>query len=440
MFIRIVEVYQIEGFDELHPEIAARMPEIDGRSIRADHRTQFFRRHPMKIKRIETYVLLDPGYDAAACSSAQDDIVVLMQTDAGITGIGEVDTNPWVAQAMIHARGTHVLGLGLEEMLIGQDPLNVEALWDRMYTGSFMTGRRGLGICAMGALDMALWDIRGKALGVPCWQLLGGARKSHITPYASLLPAGGTAAEYRDSLAGKAREAKRMGFRAAKMEVCVKGPYSHMGLQAGDETIVEIVAACREAVGPDFVMMVDVCYCWSNAKEALRVLRRLERYDLFFLETPLQLDDLDGYAYLHDHSEIRIAAGELQNTRFEFLELMDRGKVDVAQPDVGRVGGLTEARRVCELAADRGRLIVPHCWKTGIGIAASAHLSAATAHCPYIEFLPARLSEAPLRRELVCEDLQMIDGQVVLPQRPGLGIEINRDVLEKYCVARGGTE
>ncbi len=279
---------------------------------------------------------------------------------------------------------------------------------------------------------MALWDIRGKALGLPCWQFLGGARKTHIQPYASLLPVGHTAKEYRESLVAKAREARRIGFRAGKMEVCVKGPYAHNKLSEGDDAIVEIVAACRGAVGPDFVMMVDVCYCWSNAKEALRVMRQLEPYDVFFLETPLQLDNLDGYAFLHDHSAIRIAAGELQNTRFEFLDLMDRGKVDVAQPDVGRVGGLTEARRVCELAADRGRLIVPHCWKTGIGIAASAHLSAATAHCPYIEFLPAPLAESALRRELVRDELQMVDGLIALPQKPGLGIELNQDALEKF--------
>jgi L-rhamnonate dehydratase len=386
----------------------------------------------MKITKIETHVLLVPDYDRDACSSAQDDIVVLVHTDEGIIGIGEVDTNPWVAQAMIHARGTHVLGLGLEEMLLGEDPLHPEALWDKMYTGSFMTGRRGLGICAMGALDMALWDIRGKALGLPCWQFLGGASKTHIQPYASLLPAGHTAKDYRESLVAKAREARRIGFRAAKMEVCVNGPYAHHKLKEGDDAIVEIVAACREAVGRDFVMMVDVCYCWSNANEALRVIRQIEPYEVFFLETPLQLDDLDGYAFLHDHSGIPIAAGELQNTRFEFLDLMDRGKVDVAQPDVGRVGGLTEARRVCDLAAERCRLIVPHCWKTGIGIAASAHLSAATAHCPHIEFLPAQLSESALRRELVRDELQMIDGVIPLPQKPGLGIELNLDALEKF--------
>lgn len=389
----------------------------------------------MKITEIETHVLLVPDYDADACSSAQDDIVVLVHTDEGITGIGEVDTNPWVAEAMIHARGTHVLGLGLKEMLIGEDPLHPEALWEKMYVGSFMTGRRGLGICAMGAIDMALWDIRGKALGLPCWRFFGGSRKTHIEPYASLLPTGHTLKEYRESLVGKAQAAKKLGFRAGKMEVCVKGPYAHNRLQESDEAIVDIVAACREGVGPDFVMMVDVCYCWTNAKEALRVLNKIERYDIFFMETPLQLDDTEGYAYLHDHSPIRIAAGELQNTRFEFLDLMDRAKVDVAQPDVGRVGGLTEARRVCEMAADRGKLIVPHCWKTGIGIAASAHLSAATPHCPYIEFLPTPLAESALRRELVVDELVMTGGRIPVPQKPGLGIELNMDALRKFRAA-----
>ena len=394
----------------------------------------------MKITKVETHILLDPNYDPDACSSAQDDIVVQVHTDEGIVGIGEVDTNPWVAQAMIHAKGTHILGLGLEEMLIGENPLDTEALWEKLYTGSFMTGRRGLGICAIGALDMALWDICGKSLGVPCWRLLGGACKEHVTPYASLLPTGDTVPTYRDSLVAKAKQAKRLGFRAGKMEVCVKGPYTHNRLQEPDEVIVDIVAACREAVGPDFVMMVDVCYCWTNAKEALRVLKQLEPYDIFFMETPVQLDDLEGYAYLHEHSPIRIAAGELQSTRFEFLDLMDRGKVDVVQPDVGRVGGLTEARRVAHLARVRGRLVVPHCWKTAIGIAASIHLNATSPNCPYVEFLPATLSESPLRRELVQKDFQLVEGHIPLPQSPGLGIELNQEAMERFRADGKGTQ
>lgn len=386
----------------------------------------------MRITGIECHVLMVPDVDPDACSSAQDDFVVEVRTDEGIVGIGETDTNPWVALACVRARGTHNMGLGLEEMLIGADPLQPETVWRRLYSGSKMTGRRGAVICAMGAIDMALWDVKGKALGVPVHTLLGGAVKSAITPYASLLPTGRTLDAYRDSLVAKARRARELGFRAAKMEVVIAGPYAHNALREGDEAIVEVVAACREAVGPDFVMMVDVAYAWSDARAALRVLQRLEPYDVFFVETPLDSDNLDGYAYLHDHSPIRVAAGEWQNTHFEFLDLADRGKVDVLQPDVGRVGGFTEARRVCEIAADRGRLVVPHCWKSGIGIAASAHLSAATAHCPYIEFLPAALSESALRRELVVDDLEMRDGLLDLPRKPGLGVELNRDALERY--------
>lgn len=388
----------------------------------------------MKITKVDCHVLLVPDYDADACSSAQDNLVVIVHTDEGLVGIGETDTNPWIARECIRARGTHCMGRGLTEMLLGEDPCQPEAIWRKLYEGSKMTGRRGAVICAMGAVDMALWDIRGKALNQPVYKLLGGAAKPHITPYASLLPTGHTLADYRTSLVAKARAARAAGFTAGKMEVCLHGPYAHNRLDEGDEAVEEIVSACREAVGPDFVMMVDVAYCWPDAKAALRVLNRLAPYDVFFLETPIDIDDLDGYAFLADHSPIRIAAGEWQNTHFEFIDLADRGKLDVLQPDVGRVGGFTEAKKVCELASDRGRLIVPHCWKSGIGIAASAHLCAATAQCPYIEFLPAELAESRLRRELVKDELTMRNGTIALPQKPGLGIELNFDAIARFRV------
>ena len=389
----------------------------------------------MKITHIDVHVLLIPDYDVTACSSAQDDLVVEVHTDEGIVGIGETDTNPWIARECIRARGTHCMGLGLQEMLTGADPMQPELLWERLYEGSKMTGRRGALICALGAIDMALWDIRGKALGQPVWRLLSSAdEKKTVTPYASLLPTGRTLEEYAGSLLEKAILAKALGYRAAKLEVCVNGPYSHHGLDENDDAVVEIVKECRRAVGPDLVLMVDVAYAWPDALWALGVLQRLARFDLFFVETPIDIDDLEGYAYLHDRSPIRIAAGEWQNTRFEFLDLADRGQLDVLQPDVGRVGGFTEAMRVCRLAAERKRLIVPHCWKSGIGIAASAHLAAACDCCPYIEFLPMELAESALRRELLTEDLPVVDGLILLPDAPGLGIELNRETLEKYRV------
>lgn len=388
----------------------------------------------MKITRIDCHILLVPDYDTSACSSAQDDLVVEIHTDEGLVGIGETDANPWMVRECIRARGTHCMGYGLEETLLGADPLQPEALWRKLYTGSKMNGRRGILICALGAIDMALWDIRGQALGQPIYKLLGGAVKPAVTPYASLLPTGRNLQEYRDSLKAKLLRTKALGFKAAKLEVCLSGPYSHNGLQERDEDVVDVVAECRQAIGPDFTLMVDVAYAWSDAKQALRILKRLEQYDIFFLETPIDMDDLAGHAYLHDHSPIRIAAGEWQNTHYEFLDLADIGRLDVLQPDVGRVGGFTEARKVCEIAAQRGRLIVPHCWKSAIGIAASVHLSAATECSPYVEFLPAELSESALRVELVQDEFQVQNGEIPLPTRPGLGVTLNRDALKKYSV------
>lgn len=392
----------------------------------------------MKITKIDVHILLAPDYDASACSSAQDNLVVEVHTDEGIVGIGVTDTNPWVARACIQAPGTHCMGLGLGEMLLGADPLEPEAAWERLYRGSKMTGRRGALICALGALDVALWDIKGKALGQPVYRLLGGDGPRAVTPYASLLPTGHTVRAYAESLVAKALRAQALGFRAAKLEVCINGPYSHNGIQESDDDVVAIVAECRQAVGPEFVLMVDVAYAWPDAKTALGVIERLAPFNLDFVETPIDIDDLDGYAFLHHHSPIPIAAEEWQNTHYEFLDLADRGLLDVLQPDVGRVGGLTEAMKVCKIAADRGRRIVPHCWKTGLGIAASAHLAAASPTCAYVEFLPLELAESPLRRELLAEELEVVDGLITLSERPGLGVTLDRDALRKYEVLDRG--
>ena len=196
--------------------------------------------------------------------------------------------------------------------------------------------------------------------------------------------------------------------------------------------MVETIAGVRREVGPDFAIMVDVAYAWDDVGHALEVIESWADLDVFFVETPLWADDLEGYAELARRSPTPIAAGEWLATRYEFLDLMDRGGVHVAQPDVGRVGGLTEARRVCDLAAERDRLIVPHGWKTGITVAATAHLAAVTPHMPFFEYVPQQVAESRLRRELVTDELTLVDGELALPARPGLGIELNRDVLEEF--------
>jgi len=387
----------------------------------------------VKISAIDCHVLLVPDLRTDATSSAQDDIVVFVHTDEGITGVGETDVNPWIARACIEAPSTHTMGLGLRDMLLGEDPLDTERLWRKLYVGSCMNGRRGAVINAIGAIDMALWDIRGKAAGKPCWQLLGERRQDAIIPYASLQPNGRTYEEYRDSLVEWVLKARDLGFGAAKLEVTLSGPYNHSGLHEPDERVTETVAACRRAVGPDFVLMVDVQYAWPDADTALATLRDWDDLDVYFVETPLWVDDLRGYARLAEEAPIPIAAGEWLTTHHEFADLMDIGRIAIAQPDVGRVGGLTEAKRVCDMAAERGLRIVPHCWKTGISIAASAHLATVTPHCPYFEFLPAALTDSALRRELVTDELRIVDGRIEPPDRPGLGVEVDPDALRRFA-------
>jgi len=388
----------------------------------------------MKITKIECKILKIPELMESATSSSQDDLVVIIHTDEGITGIGETDTGPWLAKAAIEAPGSHSMAMGMKDLLIGMDPFDTSAIWEKLYTYTCMSGRRGAVICAIGAIDMALWDIKGKALDLPVYKLLGGAHKTHITPYASLQPYGNSVKEYGDSLIAWIKKAKAYGYSAAKIECTLGGPYNHSGLRGSDEEMSDIIRSCRRAVGPEMRIMVDVQYLWSDAKSALRTIRRWDDLDLYFLETPLQIDNLEGYAILAREAPMRIAAGEWQNTRYEFIDLLDKGMIHVAQPDIGRVGGFTEAMRVCHLAQDRGRLIVPHCWKSGIGIAASAHMAFATPNCPMIEFLPAEMCDSALRIELVNEPLQMENGQIALPVKPGLGVELNWEAIGKYAV------
>jgi L-alanine-DL-glutamate epimerase-like enolase superfamily enzyme len=388
----------------------------------------------VKVVDVRTHVLLDPGYDVNATSSAQDTIVVEVVTDEGIIGIGETDLNAWIARACIEAPGTHTMDRGLKQMLIGKDPLDPEGAWEELYVGSAMSGRRGAVVHAIGALDMALWDLCGKARGVACWKLWGEAERVELTPYASLQPEVESFDAYVDSMVAWASRAHKMGFRACKIETGFSGPYAHKGLLGPDEWITEVVTEVRKAVGPEMTIMVDVQYAFDTVERVLRLIDSWDGLNVFFIETPLWTDDIRGYAELSALSPVPIAAGEWLSTRYEFEVLLDAG-VQVAQPDVGRVGGFTEALRVCEFARVRGRLIVPHAWKTGISAAAAAQLAMVTPHMPFFEFLPAELCESRLRKELTIDELVFENGTLPIPERPGLGVELNRDALEVFAEA-----
>jgi L-alanine-DL-glutamate epimerase-like enolase superfamily enzyme len=390
----------------------------------------------LRISDVECHVLLAPDFDASFTSSAQDSLIVVIHTDGGVSGVGECDANPWMAKACIEAPGTHTMGLSIREMLIGADPFEIGELWRRIYVGTAMNGRRGMVIHAMSAIDMALWDLCGKAMDVPVHSLLGGAARRRITPYASLQPAGHRYEEYRDALCASAERAKNLGFTAMKTEITMSGPYAHGGMRESYDRHTEVLTAVRATVGPDVTLMVDVQYLWADAASCLAVVRDWAEFNVYFLETPIWSDNLREMALLAEAAPMPIACGEWLTTRFEFAELMDTGKVQVLQPDVGRVGGIGEAKIVCDMAKARGRTIVPHCWKTGISISATAHLAFVTDHCPFIEYLPPQLCHERLRRELAREELVLDpDGTIPLPVRPGLGVEVDWEAVERYRVA-----
>jgi L-alanine-DL-glutamate epimerase-like enolase superfamily enzyme len=382
----------------------------------------------LKITDIEAIVLANPDADPLACDSAQDAVIVQIHTDDGVVGLGEVDATPAVVKAYIEAPSAHAFSLGVRDLLLGENPLDVRRLWEKLYSGTLMAGRRGMGIHVLGAIDVALWDLKGKVEGKPVWELLGGAARPHVTPYASILPDGPAGEPALDDTIRRMTLVREQGFTAAKIEPVPQ-------VTRHEDDVIEMSRRAREALGPDIALMIDVAYRWGDAKSALRVLRILEELDPFFIETPIHIDHIEAYAQLASATELRIAIGELNAMRFEFIELMDDGLVDVVQPDVPRCGGFTEALRIAELAADRGRLVVPHAWNTGITAATAIHLSAVTPNCPYVEFLPPSMFEAGLRKDLLARELVPVDGLIPLPTDPGLGVELDPDAVQHYRVA-----
>jgi L-alanine-DL-glutamate epimerase-like enolase superfamily enzyme len=387
------------------------------------------------VTAIACHVLLSDAVDPDATSSAQDGFVVEVLTDEGLTGVGETDLNPWIAEACIRAPGRHSMGRSLEELVVGQDPLRIAELWERMYVGSAMNGRRGAVVSAMGAIELALQDLKGKALGQPVRRLLAPDAADSVVPYASLQPepAEATIEAYRHELLAWARRARELGFRALKLETTFDGPYAHLGIAATDAQAVELIAAVRAAVGPEVDLMVDVQYAFMHdVQRALRFLHECEPFDLLFVEAPLWPDDLAGHARLAAEGRTPIASGEWLTTRHEFADLLDRGGVAVAQPDIARVGGLGEAWAVAAMAWERGRSVVPHAWKTALSISAAAALAAATDNTLLIEYLPEELSESALRRELVRVDWEFRLGRLELSSSPGLGATLDREALARF--------
>ncbi len=345
----------------------------------------------------------------------QDSLIVEVDTDEGVTGVGEAHTSPWVLRAIIEAPLSHVMARGLRVSLLGEDPTDIARLWDRMYSLTSVFGRRGAVIHAISAVEMALWDILGKLAGRPVHKLLGGGYRDEIPAYASIL-----ALDSAEASVARARELTEQGFTA------IKFGWNGLGEDVGRDA--EVMAEVRRAVGDEIDLMLDVGAPISR-RSALQLARLLEPHRLFFLEEPLAPDDLEGYAALAAASPVPIAAGEKETTRYGFRDLMVRGAVDIIQPDVARAGGLWECRKIADDAAAGGVTVIPHCWSTDILVAATLHFIATLPDCPYLEFC---LVDNPIRTSVTHSHFEPEGGRVRIPDGPGLGVELNRDTLESY--------
>ncbi len=372
----------------------------------------------MKITEVEAIYLRQPEVKTQ-CDSGQDALIVRVHTDAGITGIGEVDSSPLAVKGAIEGPFSHTTTTGLANVLIGEDPFETEKLWHRMYRANIYSGRRGIGIHAMSGLDMALWDIKGKALGLPVWKLLGGGFCDRIRCYASSL--WGPTPDKTRELAGRLRD---KGFTAMKFG------WDPMGLD--EATDIALVREARKGMGADCDLMIDAGLVY-DAKTAIQRARAFEEYRPFWFEEPLRPDDYDGYAKLAAASPLRIAAGEEESSRLSFVELMDRGKIDVVQVDLTRCGGFTEAMKIAALAWDRGLPVANHGFTTYINVTAALHWLASIPNALICEFVTEE--ETNLRESLTRQKLRAVDGYLKIPDEPGLGIDLNEDAIAKYRVA-----
>jgi L-rhamnonate dehydratase len=386
--------------------------------------------HVSAIAKVEAIPLRAPAVDPADLDSSRETIVVRITDEDGLAGIGEADAPIGAVRELVLMDDVFAWSRGLRSALLGADPFEIAALNRRLYEETIYHGRRGLGIHAISAVDVALHDLVGKQLGRPAYQLLGGARREAITPYATVW-AGGVKGrsldELMEEIAGQFRRALELGYRAVKMEVV-------FGELVGDRELVACIREGRRLLGDDVTLALDFGYRWDDWRSALWVLDRVEDCNIFFAEATLRHDDLEGHRKLAERVETRVGGAELAATVHECREWLERGRVDVLQPDVNRCGGLTELRRIAELASLHGALVVPHGWKTGITAAASRHFQAATDNAPLVEALSPHLYDSPLRAELVRPEPEVRDGCIPLPTQPGLGIELTDEALERYRV------
>ncbi|MGL4295341.1 MAG: mandelate racemase/muconate lactonizing enzyme family protein [Aestuariivirga sp.] len=385
-----------------------------------------------RIARIEAIPVISPVGSANDLDGTADTVIVKVHDEDGRVGFGEADAPPSVVKSFIDMPTAHLWSRNAGEILVGEDPVEIAGLWQKLYEGTFWPGRRGLGMHAISAIDIALHDLAGKQLGLPAYKLMGGARRTKLRPYCTIYPGLAQGRSIDDLMAEIFRQfdmALEAGFRAVKMEVLFYDLVT-------DLELIRRIGEGRKALGDDILLAIDFGYRWHNWHDALFVLERIADHNIFFAEAALQHDDLAGHARLAERSAIRICGAEAAATRFEIREWLTVGKVGVVQPNIGRGGGLTEIRRIADLCEIMGAEVVPHGWKTGITSAVGRHFQAACPAAPVFEYVSPHVFDSPLRRELVSPEPTVVDGYMDLPSGPGLGIALNEELVERWRADR----
>jgi L-rhamnonate dehydratase len=372
----------------------------------------------MRITDVEPIVLRLAEVDTTRADGTQDAFLVRIHTDDGLVGIGEADTSPYLARTMVEMPSSHSIARGLREVLVGEDPLQIDRLWQLMFHASDHYGRAGAALHTISAIDIALWDIAGKAAGRPICDVLGGRRMAEVPVYASeVMP------ESVEEVRRIAERAVGAGYSALKLG------WGPLGQDPGHD--VALVDAARDTIGPERTLMLDGGRAYS-VKSALQLLQRVEEHDLYWFEEALAPDDLDGYRRLSDATRVRIAAGEADATLAPFRALVEQGHVDVLQPDLARCGGFTVARQIALLERSSAVQIVPHCFSTAILVAASLHFVATLDRPTWSEF---SVADSTLVNGILSEPFELEDGRLSVPTGPGLGIEIDDELIDRLRIA-----
>ena len=371
----------------------------------------------MRITRVEPLVLRLAEVDTTRADGTQDAFLLRVHTDEGLVGIGEADTSPYLARTAIEMPSSHAIARGIGEVLLGLDPLQIDRVWQTLYRATSYYGRSALALHVISAVDIALWDIAGKAAGLPVSELLGGRRVEAVPVYASeVMP------ETPDAVREIAARAVDAGYGAFKLG------WGPLGRDPGLDR--ELIAAARETIGPARDLMIDGGQAYS-VKSALRLLDAVADARLYWFEEPLAPEDVGGYRRLASRTTVPIAAGEADAGIAPFSALVHDAAVDVLQPDLARCGGLTVARQIRELVRGTGTRIVPHCFSTGVLVTASLHFAAALDEPTYSEY---SVASSPFVSRILTRPFALADGRLPVPTGPGLGIELDDELVESLRV------